>query len=75
MLYLEQLKPEVRPFYYMIWDLVILIVTWKWCELKGASQVALVVKKRPANAGDVRRCKVRTLGREDSPGGGYGNPL
>ena len=54
MLYLEQLKPEVRPFYYMIWDLVILIVTWKWCELKGASQVALVVKKRPANAGDVR---------------------
>ena len=58
MCYLEQLKPEVRLFYYMIWDLVILIVTWKCCELKGVSQVALVVKKRPANAGDVRRRRI-----------------
>ena len=40
----------------------------------GASQVALVVKNPPANAGDVRDSgSVLGLGR--SPGGGHGNPL
>ena len=40
----------------------------------GASQVALVVKNLPANAGNVRDVgSVPALGR--SPGGGHGNPL
>ena len=39
-----------------------------------ASQVALVVKNPPANAGDVRDLgSIPGLGR--SPGGGHGNPL
>ena len=39
-----------------------------------ASQVALVVKKPPANAGDVRDAGL-IPGMERSPGGGYDNPL
>ena len=40
----------------------------------GASQVALVVKNLPANAGDVGGVGlIPELGR--SPGGGHGNPL
>jgi len=39
-----------------------------------ASQVALVVKNLPTNAGDIRdECSIPGSGR--SPGGGYGNPL
>ena len=39
-----------------------------------ASQVALVVKNPPANAGDIRDvASIPGLGR--SPGGGHGNPL
>ena len=39
-----------------------------------ASQVALVVKNPPANAGDVRDLgSIPGLGRP--PGGGHGNPL
>ena len=39
-----------------------------------ASQVALVVKNLPANAGDIRdEGSIPGLGR--SPGGGHGNPL
>ena len=39
-----------------------------------ASQVALVVKNWPANAGDVRDvCSISGSGR--SPGGGHGNPF
>ena len=38
----------------------------------GASQVVLVVKSLPA--GD-QESHVRSLGREDPPGGGHGNPL
>ena len=39
-----------------------------------ASQVALVVKNPPANAGDTRDMgSLPALGR--SPGGGHGNPL
>ena len=41
--------------------------------LLGASQVALVVKNLPANAGDVSDASaIPGLGR--SPGGGHGNP-
>ena len=40
----------------------------------GASQVALVVKNRPANAGDVRGA-VLISGLGCSPGGGHGNPF
>ena len=39
----------------------------------GASQVALVAKNLPANAGDVDVGLIPGLGR--SPGGGHGNPL
>ena len=39
----------------------------------GASQVALVAKNLPANAGDVDVGSIPGLGR--SPGGGHGNPL
>ena len=38
-----------------------------------ASQVVLVVKNLPANAGDVVTGSVSGLAR--SPGGGHGNPL
>ena len=40
----------------------------------GASQVALVVKNLPANAGNVRN-KGSIPGSGRSPGGGNGNPL
>ena len=40
----------------------------------GASQVVLVVKNPPANAGDIRdEGSIPGMGR--SPGGGHGNPL
>ena len=39
-----------------------------------ASQVALVVKNPPANAGDIRD-EGSTPGLGRSPGGGHGNPL
>ena len=42
--------------------------------LVGASQVVLVVKNPPANAGDLRDSgSIPGLGR--SPGEGHGNPL
>ena len=40
----------------------------------GASQVALVVKNLPANAGDVRDVGL-IPGSGRSPGGGHGNAL
>ena len=40
----------------------------------GLSQVLLVVRNLPANAGDIRQ-QVQSLGWEDSPGGGHGNLL
>ena len=43
-------------------------------ECRGASQVALVVKNPPANAGDMRGGgSISGLGR--SPGGGHGSLL
>ena len=43
-------------------------------KIMRVSQVALVVKNMPANAGDIRDVgSVPGLGR--SPGGGHGNPL
>ena len=41
---------------------------------QGASQVALVIKNPPANAGDVRN-KGSVPGPGTSPGGQHGNPL
>ena len=46
---------------------------WYLWRLK-ASQLALVVKNPPANAGDVREAG-SILGSGRSPGGGYGNPV
>ena len=41
---------------------------------RGASQLELVVKNLPANAGDIRDLgSISGWGR--SPGGGHGNPL
>ena len=42
--------------------------------LVGASQVVLVVKNPPANAGDIRDSSL-IPGWGRSPGGGNGNPL
>ena len=48
--------------------------TDNFSEGSQASQVLLVVKNPPVNAGDVRDAgSVPELGR--SPGGGHGNPL
>ena len=41
---------------------------------RGSSQVALVVKNPPANAGDVRDMGL-IPGSRRSPGGGHGSPL
>ena len=47
---------------------------WNVVSTLQASQVALVVKKLPANAGDIRDvCLIP--GQERSPGEGNGNPL
>ena len=43
-------------------------------QIKGSSQVVLVVKNQPANAGDIKNTAlIPGLGR--SPGEGNGNPL
>ena len=42
-------------------------------ELEDSSQMALVVKNMPANAGDIRDAS-SIPGWERSPGGGHGNP-
>ena len=47
---------------------------WVGPDGVGASQVSLVVKNPPANAGDTREAG-SDLGLERSPGGGHGNPL
>ena len=50
------------------------LVNWTTRKLITASQVMLVVKNPPANAGDIRDAgSVSGLGR--SPEGGHGNPL
>ena len=45
-----------------------------WTDHKWASQVVLVVKNPPANAGDIRDVGSVT-GSERSPGEGHGSPL
>ena len=54
-----------------------MLIVRNWEELEEpdwASQVALVVKKLPASAGNIRDSSlIPGLGR--SPGGGRGNPL
>ena len=45
-----------------------------YIRTNGDSQIALVVKNLPANAGDIRNAGlIPGLGK--SPGGGNGNPL
>ena len=59
-----------------VWQLEYVLAqpTWTAMGLLWASQVALVVKIPPANAGDVRDAGlIPRSGR--SPGGGHGNPL
>ena len=54
----------------MVWTF---LLGWAFSQF-GVSQVALVVKNLPANAGDARDAgSVSGLGR--SPGGGQGYPL
>ena len=43
-------------------------------KINGASQVALVVKNPPGNAGDIRDSGL-IPGSGRSPGGGHGNPV
>ena len=45
------------------------------CKLNVASQVALVVKNPPANAGGIRDTGSICTRSERSPGGGHGNLL
>ena len=52
----------------------IYIYTYIYIHIHGASQVALVVKNSPANAGGIRNADL-ILGSGRSPGGGHGNPL
>ena len=54
-----------------------MLIVRNWEELEKpdwASQVALVVKKLPASAGNIRDASL-TSGLGRSPGGGHGNPL
>ena len=54
-----------------------MLIVRNWEELEEpdwASQVALVVKKLPASAGNIRDANL-TSGSGRSPGGGHGNPL
>ena len=49
-------------------------VNIKVLKARWASQVALVVKNQPANAGDIRDASL-IPGSGRSPGGGHDNPL
>ena len=50
------------------------VITLDHVTYRLGSQVVLVVKNPPANAGDIRDTgSIPGLGR--SPGGGHGNPL
>ena len=59
------------PIFISIWYLFRNYFKWGLCK---ASQVALVLKNSPANAGDVRDGSL-IAGSGRSPGGGHGNPL
>ena len=53
---------------------IIIIIIHTSVYIQGLSQVALVVKKLPANAGDIKDMG-SFPGSERSPGGGHSNPL
>ena len=56
------------------WGLALGVQSLGGYNSKGTSQVVLVVKNLPANAGDIRDMGlIPVSGR--SPGGGHGNPL
>ena len=59
-------------FFFLIFNLMF-IVYWDIVDL-WASQVVLMVKIPPANAGDIRDVGL-IPGSGRSPGGGHGNPL
>ena len=58
--------PDLKTYYKVI---IKTVYYWHW-----ASQVALVVKSLPANAGEVRDTSSIPQSRR-STGGGHGNPL
>ena len=67
--FLEFFKAKPRCHLTLFKNSLLWIPKWK-----GASQVALVVKKPPANAGDIRDTgSIPRSGR--APGGGHSNPL
>ena len=58
--------------WYLI--VVLIYISLLMRDVEGASEVALMVKNLPANAGDIRDTgSILGLGR--SSGGGFGNPL
>ena len=66
-----------HTFTARIWDCYVFLVDWPFIIMYvplWASQVALVVKNLPANAGDIRDLG-SIPGSGGSPGGGHGNPL
>ena len=70
---------SIKPYYYPYLPICYLIfrknlqVVWGQ-RVFGASQLALVVKNPPINAGDLRD-EGLISGSGRSPGGGHGNPL
>ena len=66
------LSPQPWYFWYFFLLLLLLFFFFKlYPRIKWVSQVALVVKNVPANAGDIRDAGLSPR----SPGGGHGNPL
>ena len=65
---------ELYSIYIAQSCLIFWSLNWVKVWYKGASQVTLVVKNWPANAGDIRDVAL-SPGSERSPGGGYGNSL
>ena len=63
------LREEMETTVGIVWPIAHIFKILPW-----ASQVALVVKNPPVNAGDVRDAGL-TPGSGRSPWGGYGNPL
>ena len=67
----KSLLPSVQMLLFLSVFLLLFAPRWPFF---WASQVALVVKNPPANAGDIRDVgSIPGLGR--SPGGGHSNPL
>ena len=74
-IYLEVIREwfEAKPYKSLLPNFVASLYEYSCLEIPD-SQVALVVKNLPANAGDVKETD-SVLGSGRSPGGRYGNPL